>query len=115
MRIYDVLNSNVTNIAIRVGDVIPLLDKQVTISVYTYVTETDKDNRNHNKTILTKIDNSLTQEVIDVVASDNDFNIYVLKITANQIYSILTQYTFPKYNINPFINTIKRFINGLHS
>ena len=131
MRIFDVtnLNSNVENIAIRVGetgnykdsslkywgsildlpatycqldvkmvycyqntlfvwckefnytvkDIVDLVDNDSKVVVLNYISEYDKNTRNHNHVVISNINESLDDNVIDISSDNNRFTIYVFK------------------------------------
>lgn len=131
MRIFDVtnLNSNVENIAIRVGetgnyedsslkywgsildlpttycqldvkkvccyqntlfvwckefnytvkDIVDLVDNDSKVVVLNYISEHDKNTRNHNHVVISNINESLDDNVIDISSDNNKFMIYVFK------------------------------------
>ena len=131
MRIFDVtnLNSNVENIAIRVGetgnyedsslkywgsildlpatycqldvkkvycyqntlfvwckefnytvkDIVDLVDNDSKVVVLNCISEHDKNTRNHNHVVISNINESLDDNVIDISSDNNRFTIYVFK------------------------------------
>lgn len=62
-----------------VKDIVKLIDRDSKVIVLNYISEYDKNTRNHNHTIVSNKNESLDDIVIDISSDNNKFTIYVFK------------------------------------
>ena len=56
-----------------------MVDKDSKVVVLNYISEHDKNTRNHNHVVISNINESLDDNVIDISSDNNKFMIYVFK------------------------------------
>ena len=62
-----------------VRDIVDLIDSDSKVIVLNYISEYDKNTRNHEHTVESKLKESLDDNVVDIKSANNKFTIYVFK------------------------------------